>query len=292
MRLLIITPFKNEEASIERTITSILKQGTKPEAWLLVDDNSTDTSPAIVKQYSTQVNYIHYCLKPDNSDRATGKNIIDVFNYGLEKAAGLQITWDVVLKLDADLVIDRDDYLGFILQKFAAFPALGIASGATYILKDGKKIVESKHKWHTQGPNKFYRKECLQAIGGLKPFKGWDGIDDIMARHKGFITEKFFEQPVLHLYPTQTRAAEGGIKHGIMREAASYHNRSYPVYMFILKAIKLARSRKFYEAITFLVHGLKLKLSTRPLVTKEEEKIVSQFLKQRFFSQLKYTNQL
>ncbi|MFD2515180.1 glycosyltransferase family 2 protein [Pontibacter locisalis] len=290
MKLLIITPFKNEEDSITQTIDSINKQTTKPEGWILVDDNSTDTSPGIVKHYSQRIDHFHYFLKENEGARATGKNVIDVFNFGLSKAKELGIEWDVVLKLDADLVIERVDYLEFILNKFKQYPALGIASGTTYVLHDGKKVVESKHKWHTQGPNKFYRKECLEAIGGLKPFKGWDGIDNVLARHHGFITEKFFEQPIWHLYPTQTRSTEGGFNKGIIREAISYQNRSYPFYMFLLKAVKLAKARKGISALIFLFYGVKLKVFTKPLVTKEEGKIVREFLKQRFLNGFKYTS--
>ncbi|MCC9138542.1 glycosyltransferase family 2 protein [Pontibacter silvestris] len=290
MKLLIITPFKNEEGSIAQTIESICKQTVRPNAWILVDDNSDDFSPEIVKGYSNEFRYIHYYVKGNDGARSTGKNVIDVFNYGLQKAKELGINWDVVLKLDADLVIEQDNYLEFILHKFSSYPSLGIASGATYIFKEGKKIVESKHKWHTQGPNKFYRKVCLETMGGLKPYKGWDGIDDILARHHGFVTEKFFEQPICHLYPTQTRSAEGGPRNGAIREAISYQNRDYPVYMFLLKACKLANKKKFYEAFVFLSYGLKLKRSTRPLVTEEEGRIIRAFLKQRFFNQIKYTS--
>lgn len=290
MKLLIITPFKNEEGSIAQTIDSIDKQTSKPEGWILVDDKSTDTSPDIVKHYCQKTGYMHYCIKENEGARSTGKNVIDVFNFGLSKATELGIDWDIVLKLDADLVIEQADYLEFILNKFEQHPALGIASGATYVIKDGKKVIESKHKWHTQGPNKFYRRECLEAIGGLKPYKGWDGIDDVLARHHGYITEKFFEQPIWHLYPTQTRSTEGGFNKGIIREAISYQNRNYPLYMFLLKAGKLAKAGKITSAFLFLFYGVKLKVFTKPLVTKEEGKIVREFLKQRFFNGFKYTS--
>lgn len=290
MNLLIITPFKDEEKTIGLTIDSICRQSIKPVAWIMVDDGSTDRSPQIVIEKSKENSFIHYVLKKDEGARATGKNVVNVFNYGLAKSNELCIEWDVVLKLDADLIIDRDDYLEFIMNKFNRFPKLGIASGATYINVDGQKIIESKHKWHTQGPNKFYRKECLEIMGGLKPYKGWDGIDDILARHYGYITEKFFEQTVCHLYPTQTRASEGGADGGLIREATGYQNRGYPYYMFLLKAGKLAKDKKVSDAAFFLYYGLKLKISSRPLVTKEESKIVKSFLIDRFRNKLSYTS--
>lgn len=290
MKLIIITPFKDEANTIGLTIESILKQTVQPEAWVLVDDHSKDYSSEIVKKYEALNSFIHYYLKEDDGQRATGKNVVDVFNFGLEKSKSIVVEWDVVLKLDADLIIDRQDYLQFILEKFEQHPKLGIASGATYIRQGEEKLVESKHKWHTQGPNKFYRKECLQAIGGLRPYKGWDGIDDILARHHGFITEKFFNQPVCHLYPTQTRSSEGGAVNGLLREANGYQNRGYPYYMFVLKAGKLAKDKKISDAFFFLYHGIKLKLKQPPLVTKEESKIVKSFLKKRFMNKLEYTS--
>lgn len=292
MNLVIITPFKNEEVTIKATLESICRQTVKPLAWLLIDDNSTDASPAIVKEFEKKFDFIKYYnrnIKKD--DRATGGNVVSVFYYGLQKAADEKIDWDIVLKLDADLDIDRDDYLAFFINKFTQSPLLGIASGTTYVqLPNGEKKFESKHRWHTQGPNKFYRKECFKAIGGLKPFKGWDGIDDILARDKGYLTQKYSEQTLRHFYSTQTRNAEGGVKMGLLREAEGYQNRAYPFYMFFFKALKLARQKGIGNGAFFLWTGLKLKLFTKPKVTKEEQKAIRKFFVSRLFNRIKFAD--
>ena len=291
MKLLIITPFKNEEKSIYKTIESIISQDCPPVKWLLIDDSSDDESPAIVKKYAESVPFIQYELRVKaGSSRATGSNIVDMFNYGLNRAIELNIEWDVVLKLDADIVIQNSDYLRYILGKFEQFPELGIASGATFIISpSGEKVIESKHKWHTQGPNKFYRKKCLEEIGGLRPFKGWDGVDDILARDRGYVTEKFFEQLVHHLYPTQTRTSEGGEKRGLMREAAGYRNMGYPFFMYIFKSAKLAKDRSLYSGFMFFYYGVKSTLTSRPLVSKAEARAVRKFMVDRVNNKFKYT---
>ena len=288
MKLLIITPFKNEQTTIERTLQSICRQTTEPVKWLLIDDNSTDHSADIVKRYESKYPFIQYIKREAQVGRSTGANIVNLFNYGLEIAAKEGIEWEVVLKLDADLIIDKHNYLAFMLDKFTHHKELGIASGATYIIQGGKKSIESNHKWHTQGPNKFYRKECLEEMGGLKPFKGWDGIDDILARDKGFITQKFFEQPILHLYPTQSRSAEGGITRGLIREAEGYQNRDYPFYMFLLKSFSLVRKKGLYSSLYFLCYGIKIKLFKKPLVNKEESRVIRRFLLERFTGRVKF----
>lgn len=290
MKLLIITPFKNEEASIARTMDSIVKQNLYPIKWLLIDDSSDDTSPELVQRYQRQYPFILYHRKEGGSSvRATGNNVVDVFNYGLALADKLGLNWDIVAKLDADLIIDEENYLEFLVNKFQYFPTLGIASGATYILtSNNEKVIESKHRWHTQGPNKFYRKECLAAIGGLKPFKGWDGIDDILAREKGFITEKFFEQKIRHLFPTQTREAEGGFRTGLLREAKGYRNMGYPFYMYVFKSLKLMRERGVYPGLLYLYYGISAQLS-KPLVSRSESKAVKKFMIQRLRNKFSYT---
>jgi glycosyltransferase involved in cell wall biosynthesis len=291
MDLLIITPFKNEEKSISKTIESIVKQTIHPVKWLLIDDSSDDSSPQIVKDFAAKYPFIHYHRRVSGAvaSRATGSNIVDVFNYGLKLAHELGIEWQIVAKLDADLIIDSEDYIEFLLNKFKQYPKLGIASGATYILTDdNKRIIESLHKWHTQGPNKFYRKECLTEIGGLKPFKGWDGIDDILARDKGYITEKFFEQQLQHLYPTQTRLAEGGFKKGLLREASGYRNMGYPFYMYIFKSFKLVKERGIYPGLLYLYYGVLQQLN-KPLLNKEEIRAVKKFMRQRIKNSFTYT---
>lgn len=288
MELLIITPFKNEAATIEQTLQSICRQTMKPCQWILIDDGSTDESPEIVKEYEALYPFIYYHRRNQQENRATGANIVHLFNLGLHLANAQGTYWDVVLKLDADLVIDNKDYLEFITKKFESNSRLGIASGATYIEVNGKRKTESKHRWHTQGPNKFYRKECLHAMNGLRPFKGWDGIDDILARNNGFVTEKFFEQPVLHLYPTQSRNAEGGVIKGIVREAEGYQNRNYPVYMFVLKAITLLKKKGIYSSLYFLFYGIKIKLIRKPLVNDEESRIIRRFLLSRLSGKITF----
>ncbi len=294
MRLLIITPFRNEEESIVKTMDSIVKQSIHPVKWLMIDDGSDDRSPELVKEYQSRYPFIHYHRR-DNSagKRATGNNVVDVFNDGLKVAASLNIEWDVVSKLDADLVIEREDYLQFLMNKFTIYPKLGIASGVTYIMTDGKnKVIESKHRWHTQGQTKFYRRSCLETMGGLKPFKGWDGIDDMLARSKGYITEKFFEQEIWHLYPTQTRSAEGGFKKGLLREATGYRNMGYPFYMYIFKSLKLVKERGVYPGLVYFYYGVKATLFTRPMVNKEEQHIVKDFMLKRLRNDFAYTTNL
>ena len=294
MQLIIVTPFKNEANSILKTMDSIVRQTLHPVKWLLIDDGSDDESPKMVQEYQARYPFIHYHRREGASaQRATGNNVVDVFNAGLKVAEQLGLEWDIVGKLDADLVIDRDDYLEFLVAKFEQFPKLGIASGVIYTLSNtGKKEYESPYRWHTQGQTKFYRRAALEAMGGLKPFKGWDGIDNILARGKGYITEKFFEQEILHLYPTQTRVAEGGFKKGLKREATEYRNMGYPFYMYFFKTLKLIKERGIYPGALYFYYGLQATLTTKPLVNSQEQAVIKAFISQRWKNNFVYTGDI
>ena len=54
----LITPAKNEESNIRRTIESILSQTIRPSKWIIIDDSSTDRTAAIVKEYLATYEFI------------------------------------------------------------------------------------------------------------------------------------------------------------------------------------------------------------------------------------------
>ena len=55
LRYVLITPARNEEAFIEKTIQSVIKQTVLPLKWVIVDDGSTDKTPGIVSRHLGQI---------------------------------------------------------------------------------------------------------------------------------------------------------------------------------------------------------------------------------------------
>jgi len=47
----LITPARNEEAFIEKTLQSVIKQTILPAKWVIVNDGSTDATSSIVRPY-------------------------------------------------------------------------------------------------------------------------------------------------------------------------------------------------------------------------------------------------
>ncbi len=291
MKLAIITPFKNESKTLEPFIKSILKQNYRDFRWLLVNDGSDDDGEVLAKSLLSGYDNITVVNRESKVGvRKTGGNVVDVINEGISMFKDLEYDWDILLKIDADTELIEDNHFDFICGKFRDNDDLGIASGNVFhYSSQGQKIYESKYRWKTQGQAKFYRKECFEAIGGLKPFKGWDGIDDAFARSKGYITQKFYELDVLHKYETQTRTDEGGIFAGVKREVSGYRNRAYPLYFYIVKALKLMPKKPFIlRATYFLLYSFYANIFISHKLNKEEVKMIRRHIRNQIIDQFDY----
>ena len=65
----LITPARNEEASIERTLESMVAQTHLPLRWVVVDDGSTDRTGEIVERYEKQYAWIELLRLPRRQQR-------------------------------------------------------------------------------------------------------------------------------------------------------------------------------------------------------------------------------
>ncbi len=68
MRYVLITPARNEEAYIEKTLRSVVSQTVMPEQWVIVDDASTDSTAQLVENYVRDYPWIELV----RSDREPG----------------------------------------------------------------------------------------------------------------------------------------------------------------------------------------------------------------------------
>jgi len=198
----VITPARDEAATIEGTIRSMLAQTVRPRRWVIVDDGSSDRTPAIVREFLPDHAWIELVLRPDRGHRALGGGVVDAFNAGLSRVSPED--FDFIVKLDADLSFGPD-YFESLLRHFASDPRLGMASGKTFLLEGGRKRLEWCHDDHVRGPAKMYSRECFTAIGGLKPVRGWDMIDETTAQMRGYTTRSFLDLELIHHRPIDAR---------------------------------------------------------------------------------------
>jgi glycosyltransferase involved in cell wall biosynthesis len=195
-RYVVITPARDEAAHLPVTIASMRAQTVAPAEWVIVDDGSTDATPAIAEDLAAEYAWVHVVRRDDRGHRAAGIGVVTAFYDGL--AAVRTTDWEYLVKLDADVVL-APDYFERCLQRFEANPRLGIGGGVFHNpTPDGGFAEERTPRFHVRGGTKIYRRACWDAIGGVIRMTGWDAFDDVKANRLGWQTASFPDIVVRH----------------------------------------------------------------------------------------------
>jgi len=238
MKYVLITPARNEELFIEKTVASMIAQTLRPERWIIVDDGSTDKTAEIVEKYAASHPWMEVVRRPQRMDRSFGAKV-QAFNAGLDRARSL--TFDVVGNLDADLSFDAD-YLEFLLRKFEEDPRLGVAG--TPFLENGYDSARDSFEGenHVAGGCQLFRRKCFEEIGGYVPNHagGIDWIAVTTARMKGWRTRSFPEKRFHHYRPL------GTAERNIIGSLFSYGEKDYylggsPVWQVFRVAYRIVK---------------------------------------------------
>jgi glycosyltransferase involved in cell wall biosynthesis len=195
LSFVLITPARNEEAHIESTIQSVIKQTPLPKKWVIVSDGSTDKTDEIVNQYTSQYDWIDLIRMPERRDRQFAAKV-NCFNAGYERIKDM--SYDIIGSLDADISFESG-YFEFLLSKFIEFPGLGVA-GTPFVEGSSHYDYRFTNIEHVSGACQLFRRECFEDIGGYLPIKG-GGIDwtaVTTARMKGWTTRTFTEMTCFH----------------------------------------------------------------------------------------------
>ncbi|MGB7392869.1 MAG: glycosyltransferase family 2 protein [Pricia sp.] len=200
MNYYIIIPAHNEENYLADTLNSLLRQTLLPKKVVVVNDNSTDGTEAIIDEF-LGLSPIFKKLNTSSSDEhMPGSKVINAFNKGLPI---LDEDYDFLVKLDADLVLP-DKYFEKIAHIFRGQPNVGIAGGFIYE-KDAKgewKLNHPMDKNHVRGAFKAYSKACFNDICGLRNAMGWDTADELLAQYHEYEIFTDSNLKVKHLRPT------------------------------------------------------------------------------------------
>ena len=200
-RYAVITPCRNEAEYLQQTIDTMAAQSVLPTVWIIVDDGSTDETPAILERAMKAYPFIRVVHRTDRGKRAVGPGVIEAFYDGL---ATIDLDeYEYVCKLDGDLLLPSR-YFEILMERMEADPLLGNLSGKTYIrTKNNHLVSERMGDENAIGPTKFYRVACFKSIGGFVHQISWDGIDGHMCRLKGWIASSVDEDGlrVEHLRP-------------------------------------------------------------------------------------------
>jgi len=216
----LITPSRNEEVLIEKTIQSVIHQTVLPLKWVIVNDGSTDSTGAIAERYAAEHNWIEVVNRPVRKERNFAAKV-HAFNAGQERLK--DINYEIIGNLDSDVLLDKDHF-EFLLGKFRDEPRLGVA-GTVFREEGGYNSGTDSFEGqnYVSGQCQVFRRECFEEIGGYFANKagGIDWIAVETARMKGWKTRSFREKSFFHHRPL------GTADRGVLAASFSYGQKDY-----------------------------------------------------------------
>ncbi|MBI4566710.1 MAG: glycosyltransferase family 2 protein [Planctomycetes bacterium] len=215
-RYCVISPCRDEEDYMRRTLESVASQTKPPSLWVIVDDGSTDRTPEILAEYARLLPYLRIVRRENRGRRSVGPGVIDAFYAGLQTVDLSQ--FEYLCKLDLDLELPPR-YFAILLDRMEANPRLGTCSGKHYFVdaKSGRLVSERCGDEMSVGMTKFYRRECFEAIGGFVREVMWDGIDCHRCRMQGWIACSWDEPELRFVHLRPMGSSDKGIVKGRWR---------------------------------------------------------------------------
>lgn len=159
----------NKQSVIGKTLKSLLSQPVDFKEIIVVDDDSTDNSAKIIKEFENQHKNIKYVFQ---NNQGVAKSL----NTGLKMTSG-----EFIAVLDGDVILD-DNWISILMPYFEDEKVAGV-SGLT-------KLMNSKNIWaalagynveyrqskitaefvdHLSTTNTIYRKSVLDKLGLFDP---------------------------------------------------------------------------------------------------------------------------
>jgi len=201
---------------MRETLDSVIAQSVRPAKWVIVDDGSTDATPAILAEYRARHAWIEVITRDNRGRRSVGPGVIEAFYQGY--GAVRPDDYEFLCKLDLDLRIPPR-YFEILMDRMTADPRIGTCSGKPYVEEGGRLVFERQSDDVSVGMTKFYRVSCFKAVGGFVREVMWDGIDCHRCRMLGWVACSWDEPELrfVHLRPmgsSQQSVYVGRMRHG------------------------------------------------------------------------------
>lgn len=262
-KYVIISPCRNEAKFMRQTLDSVVAQTVMPALWVIVDDGSTDESPALLAEYAAKYEFIRIVTRDNRGHRSVGPGVIDAFYAGYE-TIGID-EFDYICKLDLDLELPPK-YFAELMIRMKDNPRLGNCSGKPYYINSvtGKMVSEYCGDENAIGASKFYRVSCFQQIGGFVRQVMWDGIDGHHCRSLGWIACSWDDPELRFIHLRPMGSSQRGILTGRMRHGfGQYFMGTGIIYMTVAAGYRMIRP-------PFIVGGLAMWLGyIRSWITKQ-----------------------
>lgn len=264
-KYLLITPVKNEEKYLLSLAESIINQTLLPQAWVIVNSNSSDNSVKIINDLCEKYHWIHIVHQKNISHEKNHINfsyaVHEGYEYGKRICRQKNILYEYVGKIDADIIVSNN-FFENLIGHFEGDHILGAASGDFYTLKSSlsvKSEFELNSSYFDKASylpgelpdERLYRKSYLDSIGGF-PISKYSPDSIMIAKIKmnGWATKSYEDVASYSLRPTT------GIERNLWKSSYEYgKNRyylDYSPFLVLLSSILSILRYPHYPAFFYL----------------------------------------
>ena len=254
-RYIIITPCKNEEKNLPDLVKSVAKQSVIPELWTFMDDGSTDGTPGIIRDTKNKYKWVEIILLEKKSYRDLTIHISEVMKTGFDWAKNFckehDIRYDFIVFLDADMIVQDNEFFEKLISEFEKNVHLGIAGGLIQYKDASGNLHDSQFRSDTvSGGEMMCRRECVEEFGGVPISHAWESVMRVKAIIKGWKVERFNEIKIEHT--RETGSAEG-LKKGYYQKGASAYYLNLNPFVAFGKGVLYTFKRPHFTGIAFLL---------------------------------------
>lgn len=205
-RYVLVTPTRDEEKTIGKTIASVVSQSILPAEWVIVSDGSTDRTDKLIQTAQADHPWIRLIQLPPRPERCFG-----AVSRATTHAVASLLNHDhaYIGLLDSDLQFGPA-YFEILIHEFEGNPRLGLAGGWVLDSDENRHILPTNLQ-DVPGAVQFFRRDCFESLREIQiiPEGGWDMITCAEARMNGFETLLLTGLKVEHLKPRNS--AHGGL---------------------------------------------------------------------------------
>jgi glycosyltransferase involved in cell wall biosynthesis len=267
-RLAVVVAFLNEREYLPTLLASVAGQTRPPDRLLLVDDGSTDGSAELAERFAIAHPYTMVLSRPERPpelDRLANAAELQAFQWGCDQ---LEPGYEIIAKLDADLRL-QPGHFAEVCALLDADPGIGIAGAHLSISSADGPVREQQPADHVRGPNKFYRRTCLEQIQPLPAHLGWDTLDEVKARRCGWraVSISLSGGDSIHLRPTG--AHDGRLRAFWRWGECAYGYGSHPLTVLIAGIARLRCRPYLLAGLAYVTGWAAAAARSRPRPTPE-----------------------
>ena len=272
MKYVVIIPAHNEANYLSGLLESLFAQSTLPAEVVLVNDQSTDETEKIMQAAVEAYPNTQYINQQSSEEHLPGAKVVAAFMAGFKV---LSVPYDVVVKLDADLLLPPN-YFEKVLNTFQA-ANVGVAGGVCYEQNSsGQWVLNHPMKLdHVRGAFKAYHTRCFDDMQGLRSAMGWDTVDELLARYYGYEVKTLTELKVKHLRPVGTHY-KGTIA---QEQGQAFYRMRYGFLLSVFAALKGGWTKKSVTWIFTVLKGYLIAFLKKPpyLVDKKQGRFIRSY---------------